>query len=144
VQTFLPSPSFQETASILDQRRLGKQRVENLQIMKTLVTAKGSWVNHPAVHMWHGYEWALLEYQFAICYEWHVMRGFEDTCLRKTIDLFYSVPWFFDNRDILPFWLGDEEFHYRHQSNLLRKDPEYYRDMFPKDVPHTLDYIWPV
>jgi Pyrimidine dimer DNA glycosylase len=35
MHTFLPYPSFEETASILDYRRLGKQRVEGFQILKT-------------------------------------------------------------------------------------------------------------
>ena len=38
-----------------------------------------------------------------------------------------------------PKWLGDVDFHKAHQSNLLRKDPEYYNF----DVPDDLPYIWP-
>jgi hypothetical protein len=33
MQTFLPYASFEETAHILDYRRLGKQRVEGWQII---------------------------------------------------------------------------------------------------------------
>ncbi|MFN7881952.1 MAG: pyrimidine dimer DNA glycosylase/endonuclease V, partial [bacterium] len=33
MQTFLPSPSFAESARILDNKRLGKQRVECKQIL---------------------------------------------------------------------------------------------------------------
>ena len=36
MQTFLPYPSFEETASILDYRRLGKQRVEGFQILNII------------------------------------------------------------------------------------------------------------
>lgn len=36
MQTFLPYPDFAESASVLDRQRLGKQRVETLQVMKAL------------------------------------------------------------------------------------------------------------
>jgi hypothetical protein len=39
MQTFLPYPDFRESARVLDNKRLGKQRVECLQILQTL--AKG-------------------------------------------------------------------------------------------------------
>jgi len=61
MQTFLPYASFEETASILDWRRLGKQRVEGLQIINILTMPDyvGSWRNHPSVKMWRGFENAL-------------------------------------------------------------------------------------
>lgn len=37
MQTFMPYQSFKRTAKVLDQRRLGKQRVETYQIMGTLL-----------------------------------------------------------------------------------------------------------
>ena len=33
MQTFLPFPDFQQSAAVLDRVRLGKQRVEALQIL---------------------------------------------------------------------------------------------------------------
>jgi hypothetical protein len=36
VQTFLPFPDFDRTARVLDDRRLGKQRVEALQVLRAL------------------------------------------------------------------------------------------------------------
>lgn len=42
-----------------------------------------------------------------------------------------------------PSFIGDEEFHRSHQSNLIRKLPEFYRPLFP-GVPDDLPYIWPV
>ena len=38
MQTFLPYSNFQKTAEVLDYRRLGKQRVEGMQIIKTILT----------------------------------------------------------------------------------------------------------
>jgi hypothetical protein len=144
MQTFLPFPDFEESAFHIDPRRLGKQRVENLQIMKALVTGgKGSWVNHPATKMWRGHEFSLLMYQKAVCDEWVHNLNFSDNCLTRTAHLYFShadLSPLSDHSD--PPWLGDKAFHLAHQSNLVRKDPEYYRKYFP-DVPDNLPYIWP-
>lgn len=140
MQTFLPYPNFRRTAEVLDQKRLGKQRVENLQIMKALVTGRG-WVNHPATKMWKGYEWALVEYQVAICEEW-TRRGFKDACLERTIELAWLSGCDYPEDPELPPWLGEPLFHISHQSNLLRKDPDYYGPMFV-GIPDDIPYVWP-
>lgn len=140
MQTFLPFPNFQESAQVLDYRRLGKQRVENLQIMTALLEGRG-WVNHPATKMWTGHTEALMFYQAAICHEWTSNRGFKDSCLEKTFNLYeqYRVL----EPLVIPSWLGDPDFHKSHRSNLLRKDPEFYRPKFEEDLDPDLPYIWP-
>ncbi len=52
MQTFLPYPDFKRSAKVLDYRRLGKQRVEALQILKALQVENYGWRNHPIVKMW--------------------------------------------------------------------------------------------
>lgn len=140
MQTFLPYPSFVDTAEALDRQRLGKQRVETLQIMSALLTGSG-WVNHPATKMWAGYERGLYLYQQAVCFEW-VRRGYYDSCLSKTAELYFEYrPAWVGPTD--PPWMGDVGFHISHQSNLIRKDPEFYGPQFP-GVPDDLPYIWPI
>ena len=144
MQTWLPSPDFEETASILDHQRLGQQRLETFWIMQTLISGRGATLD-PAVQMWRGYEYSLLEYQVAMCTEWHIYRGFNDEgCLRRTMDLFWTAPYLaLDVSE--PWWLGNDDFHWRHQSNLLRIDPECYGDfVFDKDLPDNLEFLWPV
>lgn len=152
MQTFLPyiGPAetthayYEECAGLLDRKRLGKQRVENLQIMSALLVGGTGWDNHPAVKMWRGHEWSLLMYQDAICKEWIHQFGFKDTCLDKTILLYFrnaDLDATADHSD--PPWLHNKAIHLSHQSNLIRKDPEYYRKKF-KGVPDDLPYIWPV
>jgi hypothetical protein len=138
MQTFLPYADFMQSAQALDNKRLGKQRVENLQIMKTLIHG-GGWANHPAVKMWRGYESALMSYQKSVCMTWY-LKGFRDTCLLKTWDMFFAWP---QPSDPSPPWLGDADFHLSHQSNLVRKDPTFYGPLFP-GVPDNLAYKWPV
>lgn len=144
IQTFLPYRSFERSAQVLDNKRLGKQRVETLQIMKALTQGVG-WRNHPATLMWVGHEAALLRYQAAICQEW-VNRGFKDTCFVKTVMLYAkAVP----NADITsntalnPSWLGKRKMHSGHRSNLLRKDPVHYGQFGWTDDPEG-EYWWPV
>ena len=54
MQTFLPVADFAESARLLDSPRLGKQRVETLQILRALELPDYGWANHPAVLMWRG------------------------------------------------------------------------------------------
>jgi hypothetical protein len=149
VQTFLPYADFERSARSLDQKRLGKQRVETIQVVRALTWSGYGWANHPAVLMWKGFEEALGRYGFACCDAW-VALGFGDTCavtiaedLRTAgVDTVRTQPEL-AAADALPSWLGDEALHRSHQSSLLRKDPDHYQPLFP-DVPDDLPYVWPV
>jgi len=137
MQTFLPFSSFSESAACLDRQRLGKQRVECLQILQTLTGEKTGWRNHPAVKMWAGHEGALCLYGLEICEEW-ISKGYKDTCADRIRNIM-STQQNFD----LPKFVGDGDFHLSHQSNLVRKMPDYYKAKFP-GVPADLPYVWPV
>lgn len=138
MQTFLPYPDFMESAHCLDSKRLGKQRVEVLQILKALngdITNR-RWRNHPATKMWAPYQGYLVLYGQTICLEW-INLGYSDTCFNK-IGKFAG-----SNDGDRPPWLGDQRLHDSHKSNLLRKDPEYY-GRYGWGVPNDLEYFWPV
>ena len=137
MQTFLPYAGFRASAATLDQKRLGKQRVEVLQIMKVISGAGTGWLNHPATQMWSPFPCILMKYQVAVCEEW-MSRGYRDTCLEKTRAL-HREQCTSDSK--LPPWLGNAAFHRSHRSNLLRKAPEHYGQFF--DEPDDLPYIWP-
>ena len=79
MQTFLPYPDFAASARVLDNVRLGKQRVEAMQILRALTRTPYGWKHHPAVKMWCRFEEALGAYGYAVCAEW-TARGFADTC----------------------------------------------------------------
>ena len=148
MQTFLPYEDFAESARVLDTRRLGKQRVEALQVLRAITRPGYGWRNHPAARMWRGHEEALGAYAAAICREW-CGRGFADTCdtsIRSELaDLGIGTVRTQDElaaAGLLPPWLGDERVHASHRSSLLRKDPEWYGPFFG-DVPEV-PYYWPV
>lgn len=137
MNTFLPYPDFAESARVLDWRRLGKQRLEVLQILRSLDGTSKGWANHPATRMWDGYVYQLTLYGEAICTEW-LARGYVDS-LRGAIRM-YRKPGL--PRESPP-WLGMPAFHAAHRSNLLRKDPVYYGQFGWKE-PIDLPYIWGV
>jgi hypothetical protein len=139
MQTFLPYADFARSASALDYKRLGKQRVECKQILLALHKTSGGWVNHPAVKMWRGYRASLAYYGFVMCGEW-IARGYNDSLRPYFVNEYEHAA---QESHHQPFWLGDDALHLSHQSNLVRKLPEHYGNLFP-DVPDDLPYVWPV
>lgn len=130
MQTFLPYPDFEKSAGVLDSKRLGKQRVEAYTILRCL-SGLDAWRNHPVVKMWKGYEDALIMYMNACIDEW-IRRGYRNRMHKRD----------HSPNPKMPPWLGDPRFHISHQSNLIRKFPEYYGPKFP-GVPNNLPYFWP-
>jgi len=144
MQTFLPYPCFIDSLECLDSQRLGKQRVEAKQILIALGVTVGDhngrpesqWRNHPAVKMWRGHEKSLAHYGWTACFVWKT-RGFRDSLMEQ----FHFAAGQDDFR--FPEWLGNQEFHDSHKSNLLRKKPEHY-GRFGWEVGNDLPYVWPV
>ena len=128
VNTFLPYADFVKSAKALDNKRLGKQRVEAWQILSALRGQTKGWTNHPATNMWRGYEKLLCEYGIAICDEW-IKRGYKDTMSER----FIAVHGMFPDCGV-PEWLGVEAFHISHQSNLKRKNPDHYAFNVKDDI----------
>lgn len=148
MQTFLPFKSFYRSAEVLDRQRLGKQRLEAKHILKILSgeDANSGWRHHPAVKMWKGFEGALASYGLAICNEW-CLRGYRD----QQWDYFneYIMArsekgkiWVMWPRIIVPWWLGNEEFHSSHRAALLAKNPEHYSQFGWSEKPE-IKYVWP-
>lgn len=165
MQTFLPYPSFSKSAACLDRQRLGKQRIEVAQILKTLKqgamceydTATGKyvygyvklgtqangveirrtpWWGHPIVQAWRGFEGSLVLYGLMTCWEWK-QRGYKDTT-GAVIKAFQTS----SVNPINPPWLGDERVHASHRSNLLRKNAAHYGQFGWVESP-DLPYFWP-
>ena len=132
MQTFMPYPSFTSSLACLDDKRLGKQRVEALQIYRALTIEEYGWKNHPIVKMWKGYENSLIDYGNRMIREW-IRRGYKNTMEIIPVVAVTKPPWVFDKTVRLS-----------HQSNLIRKDPEFYRPIFGPEVPDNLPYVWPV
>ena len=138
MQTFLPYQDFDKSAKVLDYRRLGKQRLEAMQLVNSIIKlsqnpdAKVGWHNHPARRMWVGYLDGLKYYCNVMIQEW-INRGYNNNMAK------YDLPNKFD----LPSWIGDERIHSSHRSNLLRKDFLYYSKYGWTESPDVA-YFWPV
>ncbi|MEZ0165413.1 MSMEG_6728 family protein [Kineococcus sp. LSe6-4] len=144
MQTFLPYPDFARSAAVLDGPRLGKQRVETLQVLRALELPDYGWVNHPAVRMWRGCTPALVAYGLACTAAW-TSSGRADSTERLIGEFAPQVVGRPQSElaDLMPPWLGDEELHRSHRSALLRKDPGFYRPVLGADDPDDLPYVWP-
>ncbi|MFW9871903.1 MAG: MSMEG_6728 family protein [Candidatus Thorarchaeota archaeon] len=132
MQTFITDHDMAISAKNLDNKRLGKQRVEALQIFECLIIKETKWKNHPAVKMWKGYEgYLLLIYLRSILNEWGIIRNFKSF---KCEEKWFTYMTRYTKRKpyivIKPSWITDE-FIESHRSNLIRKKPEYYNPLFP-------------
>ena len=145
MQTFLPYPDFARSAAVLDVPRLGKQRVETLQILRAITFEDYGWRNHPAVTMWVGYTPALVTYGVAVTRRWQA-AGYGDTVGPQLVEFLDGTP-LRSQRDLreaglLPPWLGRRDLHRSHRAALVRKDPGHYGALFGPIDP-DLPYVWP-
>lgn len=145
MQTFLPYADLDASMAVLDQARLGKQRVETLQVLRASLLPTYGWQSHPVTRMWRGYLSGLAAYGLANVREW-VARGHVDTTAALIREFAPRVDGLsqadLERHGLLPPWFGDENVHRSHRSNLIRKDEEFYAPLFP-GTPADLDYVWP-
>lgn len=134
MQTFLPYSDFKKTAQCLDYRRLGKQRVEAMQILNIVSgkTPHSRWKNHPCVKMWIGYENCLGKYMNEMIHEW-ISRGYKNT----------MKFWKLDEASQKPRFIENPAFHASHRASLLAKDYNYYKQFGWIEKPE-INYIWEV
>jgi len=151
MQTFLPYPSFSQSAYCLDNRRLNKQITETLQIYKALTVPGYGWQYHPAVKMWRGCERALLWYGHACYAQWkhRYMRRQRSGVLEHKSGDEIDLRILDVETIVYPPWLGDEAFHASHRAALLYKLPEWYSRFGWIETPAVPDkkgrlpYVWP-
>jgi hypothetical protein len=136
MQTFLPFSDFKKSFKVLDYKRLGKQRVEALQLLNILsgVSIGKGWTSHPALKMWVGYEEALKYYANLCIAEW-INRGYKNTIVLYSYNENFEMPWY----------IGDENFHRAMRARLIAKDEAFYLPKFPDDKDfNDGKYFWPV
>jgi hypothetical protein len=138
MQVFLPYPDFKKSLESLDNRRLGKQRVEAYQLIAGLEgrpTLAGkpyakNRVNHPISLMFRNNVPALKHYLNVSIDVW-IARGMNNNMNKEVIE----------EEIIMPHWFNDDDFHRSHRGNLLRKDAVYYGAHGWIDDP-ALPYRW--
>lgn len=158
MQTFFITNDNSYTAKLLDYRRLGKQRVEAIQLLDVLLRKAGllndgkkGWSEHVAVYNWYSEEgnWlpSLIDYTQAMIDTW-IARGYKNTInLDKYRDYVKNNPTLFryDN----PPWMQKEaEVLISHRARLLQKDTPYYMEVFlNNNIPipenwESMEYVW--
>lgn len=133
-----------------------------VQIANALSGTRPGWKSHPAVRMWEGHTFSLLDYGEAMCIEW-ISRGYRDSCRARIAEIRCSVDP--DSEHVVailaegsygegkglpalgpaPWWLGNAAFHFAHRCNLVRKHPSHYGALFPDVLPEHINtpYLWP-
>lgn len=138
MQIFLPYSDFKRSLQTLDNKRLGKQRVETYQIISAITrrpkldgTPYKGWLNHPCTVMWKNYVPALQFYLNCSITEW-INRGFKNSMSFEKVN---------PNEIKLPPFIGNERFHSSHRANLLKKEPEFYNKYGWRENPND-PYVW--
>lgn len=138
MQTFMPYSDFTQSLQVLDKQRLGKQRVEGLQILNTLAGFSDGWRAHPAVRMWRGAIPALIEYTLCSCDLWTAL-GYKDSIADKIYDKFHP---YFRFPIIIPKWCSNPRVIDSHKAMLYHKNPEHYKQF--ASYANITEYYWPV
>jgi len=144
MQTFLPYPSYSQTAMCLDNKRLIKQILEAVQIFNVIKNplAKG-WQKHPAVNQWRNHPGQLMSYAVCMCHEY-------TNRFNKIHKYDAQIKNYLMNNMIGPSPKFRFNVNYldNHKAILLGKDFSYYKYYWPNIHPAIKTngkwpYIWP-
>lgn len=160
VNTFITSESLEECAKNLDNLRLGKQRVECIQLISFIENKDNKgFRNHPILIMWSNNVDALKVYCNFMIREW-IKRGFTNTIELYDLDeskiVFYKniyneetklteiiKPEIKDDSIVFPIWFNWKPLILSHQSSLLKKNFDYYSKIFIcNEEFFNFGYIW--
>lgn len=91
----------------------------------------GAWRNHPAVLMWKGAEYSLMDYIDHMVYEadWRGIKTDKNVSNLKTLKSSFSHLW----GKAKPIWSKPNHIDrvtMTHKANLYRKDPEIYAEFY--------------
>lgn len=137
MQVFRPYVDWAKSAAVLDDKRLGKQRVECKQVLNVIFRRLGlindglrGWLNHPIVLMYYNagrpYIRDLVGF-FSACVEEWVRRGFRSSISLRDIEHLIATV---DSTEGTPV-KRVHEIEYRRI--LLIKDPHHYVKAFPRE-----------
>lgn len=154
MQTFLISNKFEETANILDNKRLGKQILECSQILKIylrklniLEDGKKGYINHPVTNIWQDIEgnvylFQLLKYTDCMYEEWKKRYGIRpkwEITRQEILDFLNSHTTLIGHPKAILYW--SDEFYELMKRNLIRKNPLIYSPLFP-NLLETQGYLY--
>lgn len=134
MQSFITSSCLLTCSKNLDNKRLGKQRLEGVQMLNAMNNPHNrGWKNHPCTEMWRPYQESLKFYINCIIEEW-IFRGFKNT-----------MQFFPQYSEQMPDWFHWQSLQRSHKASLLRKNPHFYKNIFIKnidDYEKLVPYLW--
>lgn len=157
--TFVPFPSYEKSAKVLDRQRLCSQRREGCGLLNGITKSKVG--DHPGRlpamwQMWWYYPEALAVYIRTIDQEWQ-NRGYQTFKIIPAVTLalekvgldknvMYKSQEELEFEGLMPLWHNWDDFHKSHRLKLAWKKWEFYEGKFedvlvmPEKEP---EYIWP-
>jgi len=139
--TWLTRASLLDTASDLETDLLFQTMEESIVLLTDLVyesDTREETLAHPVSKMWMGYEKSLAAYAAAISFELHTrgVAGQQHLTAKSVANALG------DDEFMLPPWLGDADVLRSHRSNLARRWPEQYSELWAQ-TPARMPYVWP-
>jgi hypothetical protein len=157
--TFVPFPSYEKSARVLDRQRLCSQRREGCGLLNGITKSKVG--DHPGKlpvmwQMWWYHPEALAVYIRTIDEEWQ-RRGYQTYKIIPAVTLalekvgldksvMYKSQSELEVEGLMTIWHNNEDFHRSHRLKLAWKKWEYYEGKFDdvKSMPvEEPIYIWP-
>ncbi len=154
MNTFIISNNFEDTAKILDNKRLNKQITEGMQLilvffrkLNIINDNKKGWLNHPVQKIWKDqnqtiYIYQLINYIDQMYYEW-VRRSYKHCWIQRReyfLELIDNNKNLFGNKNDIINWTND--CFTIMKGNLLRKKFDYYSQFFGNNIEPVNGYLW--
>lgn len=168
MQTFLPYDDVVKTMKCLDYQRLGKQRVEAMQIMKALKQGpkvircydpKQLPAGRKYIHIYNYFPDKLSKYEKYVKTPWFnhpatkmwrdnldALAYYHNACIDEWIARGYNNNMLHikhKKKFKMPSWFGNKVFHAKHRGTLLSKNKKWYSQFKWKEKA-VYDYYWPI
>lgn len=134
--------SFLDTANDMDTNLLAQTVKESHELLAQMLDPEAELVPSPVAYMWMDYEVALAAYCAAMSLELETRgvmthKHFE---ARKLVEQLRRIE---PAEFVRPPWIEDVDFLRSHRSNMTRRWPDVYGEMW-KGTPELMPYLWPM
>lgn len=149
MQTFMPFNDYTKIPILLDQKRSFNQIKEGSQIMFSMCFPNYGWSTHPAVKMWYGYGYSLIDYVAEFNNFYRNSNRSKNTHHLSYIKMVAAVYRFklldkhrrsIFNSTTKPLWTSEQHILDSHKHMLFCKNQQHYHKF--QNVRKYYDYIW--
>jgi len=133
MQTFLAYSNLEQSAKILDIKRLNKQISECYEIIRSITGESKGWRNHPIVKAWRNHYSVVALFGIFCCEEKMKRIGSSHSCYEK-------LKSYLSKTEGVPWWFGNEKIHSQYRANLLAKNFDWYQQFNWLEKPNFIRY----